>query len=237
MNVLAVVAARGGQQRVHRKNIAPLLGRPMLAYTLDHAKDAQSIHRTVVSTEAEDIAAVARELGAEVLERPAEMATPESRLDHMLRHAIRTIEDRDQWRADVVVMLYGSVPIRPPGFIDQCVEKLIQSGADSVRSVTPAGEWHPLWSVKLKPNGAIDEYLGKLNVYRRQDLPPVYYYTGACVVIRTDALMGVVDDGDDHFSYLGEDRRAVVHEPGECVEIHEPMDIEWAEFLLCRRRP
>lgn len=234
MSVLAVIAARGGQQRVHRKNIAPLLGRPMLAYTLDHAREARTISRIVVSTEAEDIAAVARDLGAEVIMRPEELSQPDSRLDHMLRHTVRTVRDRDQWYPQVVVMLYASVPIRPVGFIDQCVELLQESGADSVRSVTPAGEWHPFWSVKLGPHGIIDEYLGPMNVYRRQDLPPVYYYTGACVVIRASVLMQTDSKSADHFAYMGNDRRALPHAHDQCVEIHEPMDLQWAEFLLSR---
>lgn len=235
MNVLAVVAARGGKQRVHRKNIAPLLGKPMLAYTLDHATASTRITRTVVSTEAEDIASVASELGAEVVLRPPELSSPDSRLDHMLRHAVRTLAERDDWQADVVVMLYGSVPIRPAGFIDRCVELLVDTRADSVRSVTPAGERHPLWSVKVDADGHIEEYLGKMNVYRRQDLPPVYYYTGACVAMTAAVLMGTESQTDDHFAYLGKDSRAAIHEPDECVEIHEPIDLDWAAFLLQRK--
>ena len=236
MKVLAVIPARGGNQRVRYKNIAPLLGRPMLAYTLDHARQSRTIDRVVVSTEDATIADVARREGAEVIDRPAALATPSARLDHVLRHAVETLTDRDGWVADIVVMLYGATPIRPPEFIDRCVERLLEVGADSIRSLTPASERHPLWSVKLDEQGRIDEYLGKGNVYRRQDLPAVYYYSGACVVVRSRWLMDPdAAQGDDNFAYFGVEQCGVVHEPDECVEIHAPIDIEWAEFLLTRK--
>lgn len=233
--VLAIVPARGGSQQVANKNIAAVLGRPALAYTLDHIRAATTIDFTVVSTEDSRVAAVARELGATVIDRPAELSRPDSRLDHVLRHALvatsPTISD-----PSIVVMLYGAVPIRPQGFIDRCVRLLQDTGADSVRSLAPAQDRHPLWSVKLDHESRIDEYLGPLTIYRRQELPPVFFYTGACVAIRVQSLLRGSEGSSGNFDYLGRDQRGAVHEPHECVEIHEPIDIEWAEFLLSRRR-
>lgn len=232
MNILAVVTARGGSQRVALKNIARLMGRPMLAYTLDHLHAAELVTRTVVSTEDPRIARVARSEGAEVIARPEELATPEARLDHVLRHAVAAVEQADGWWPDIVLMLYGAVPIRPAGFIDHCVRLLEKTEADSVRSLTPAGERHPLWSVKLDDHDRIDEYQGKLSIFRRQDLPKVYYYTGACLAFRRDVLMRTPADPNDNFAYFGAHQVGAVHEPDECVEIHEPIDLLWAEFLM-----
>lgn len=231
MKVLAVIPARGGSQRVTLKNIAPVLGRPALAYTLDHARAASTITRIVVSTEDDRIARIAHELHAETILRPAEFATAEARLDHVLRHAVATIETRDQWRPDVVVMLYGAVPVRPAGFVDRCVNLLSSTGAHSVRSLSPVHDHHPLWTVRLRPDSRIEEYLGKLTIFRRQDLPPAYFYTGACLAFRTDILMAA-NDPNDNFAYFGADQVGAVHEPDECIEIHEADDIERAEWLL-----
>lgn len=218
-----------------RKNIAPILGRPALAYTLDHAGASRRVSRIVVSTEDDAIAQAARSEGAQVLLRPPELSLPDARLDHVLRHAVHSLESSDAWRAEVLVMLYGAVPVRPEGFIDRCIELLVSTGADSVRSVAPAHDRHPLWSVAVEPDHRIREYMGKLNIYRRQDLPPVYFYTGACVAVRASALLAAPADETNHFAYLGSDQRAAIHEPHECVEIHEPIDLEWAEFLLRRK--
>ena len=234
MTVLAVVPARAGSQGVPQKNIAKLLGRPMLAYTLDHLREAELVTRTVVSTEDATIAEVARSEGAQVIERPAELARGNSRLDHVLRHAVSTLGQSESWWPDIVLMLYGAVPIRPAGFIDRCVRMLVDTGADSVRSLAPAGEWHPLWSVKLDEQGHVDEYMGKMTVYRRQDLPNVYYCTGACLAFRAEVLMRQPVDPNDNFEYFGNDRRGCVHAAEECVEIHDPMDLLWAEFLMTR---
>lgn len=231
--MLAVIAARGGSQRVPSKNIALVAGRPALAYTLEHARAAQRVTRIVVSTEDARIAEVAQNEGAEVLDRPAELSQADTRLDHVVRHALATLYPANDW-PDGVVLLYAAVPIRPTGFIDHCIETFRDAGADSVRSVAPVGEKHPLWSVALDVDRRIVEPMGKLTIYRRQDLPSAYFYTGACLVLRPAIVMGRPPDPNDHFWYFGTDRRACIHEPDACVEIHEPIDIAWAEFLISR---
>lgn len=234
MEAWAIIAARGGAQQVELKNIAPVLGRPALAYTLDHARQARSLRRIIVSTEDPRIATVAREEGAEVLDRPAELSQATSRLDHVLRHAVQSLVARRP--PDAVVLLYGAVPIRPVGIIDRSIETLATTGADSVRSVCRAVEHHPLWSVRLDPEKRIIEHLGKLTIYRRQELPPACYYSGACLAVRTSTLMNADPADTDPFAWLGKDQRGETHEPDECVEIHEPRDLEWAEFLLSRSK-
>jgi len=229
-NVLAVICARGGSQHVPNKSIQPVAGQPAIAYTIREAERARTVDRYVVSTEDSEIAAAAESLGAPVIRRPEVLSTPTARLDGVLQDALEQIETADGYRPDVVVMLYGSVPIRPPGFIDRCVETLVSTGADSVRSVMPVGEHHPAWMVRL--DGDRIRAYEDTNVYRRQDLPPLYLYTGACVCMTTRVLTDAEADRNDNFYYLGTDQRAVVHEPDECVEIHNPRDIEWAEFLL-----
>lgn len=228
--MLAVIAARGGSRGVPLKNIVPVQGRPALAHTADHLRAARRIARAVVSTDDSRIAKVARAEGLEVVDRPPELATDAARLDHVLRHVV----EQEKERPFAVLLLYGAVPVRPADYLDRLVETLLHTGCDSVRSVTPAGERHPLWSVRLGDEGRIIEHHGKLNVFRRQDLPPVYFYTGAGLIVRTDTLMAARADDADNFAWLGADQRGLVHEPNECIEIHEPIDIELAEFLLAR---
>jgi len=231
--VLAVIPARGGSQHVPRKSIQPVAGRPAIAYTIDECRQSETIDRYVLSTEDAPIAAVARSLGAPVVDRPAHLSTPTARLDGVLQHAAEDVERQSGFRAQAVVMLYSSVVVRPPGFVDECVRLLLESGADSVRSVAPVYEHHPGWMVRVE-QGRIVPFM-EMNAYRRQDLPSLFLYTGACVCMTHDALFNPDADRSDNFYYFGRDQRAAVHEPDQCVEIHEWGDVAWAEFILSRR--
>lgn len=232
--VLAVVPARGGSQHVPNKSTQAIAGRPAVAYTIDECVRSETIDRYVVSTEDGRIAAVARSFDAPVIDRPPELATPTARLDGVLQHAVDEVERQSGWRPGYVVMLYSSVVLRPAGFVDECVRLLVTSGADSVRSVAPVDDHHPAWMVRVE-QGRLVPFM-EMNAYRRQDLPPLFLYTGACVCMTYEALFNPDADRGDNFYYFGHDQRAAVHEPEQCVEIHEWRDVAWAEFLLAERQ-
>ena len=228
--VLAVIPARGGSQHVPRKSTQMVAGRPAVAYAIEECERSETIDRYVVSTEDARIATVARSLGAPVIDRPARLATPTARLDGVLQHAVDDVQRQSDFLPHVVVMLYSSVVVRPKGFVDECVRLLLESGADSVRSVAPVYEHHPAWMARIE-QGQLVPFMD-MGVYRRQDLPPLFVYTGACVCMTYRALFNPDADRTDNFYYFGRDQRAAVHEPDECVEIHEWRDIAWAEFVL-----
>ena len=232
-SVLAVIPARGGSQHVPGKCTQPVAGRPAIAYSIDECRRSETIDRYVVSTEDPRIATVARALGAPVIDRPPFLATPTARLDGVLQHAVDEVLRQRDFLPHVIVMLYSSVVIRPGGFVDECVRLLLESGADSVRSVAPVHDHHPAWMTRID-RGRLVPFMD-MNVYRRQDLPPLYVYTGACVCMTHEALFNPDADRRDNFYYFGRDQRAAVHEPDACVEIHEWRDIAWAEFLLAEQ--
>lgn len=163
--ILGITPARGGSKGVPRKNVRPIHGRPLIAWTIDAARSSRLIDRYVVSTEDSEIAAVARGLGAEILDRPAELATDEAMTADVLAHALTRID------ADTVVLLQATSPVRDPGLIDRCIERFLETRPDSLAT------------------GFMCTYLpyGK-NTQRRQDLDGFFYDDGNVYVIRADAI-------------------------------------------------
>src|SRR5260370_29576016 len=109
MTILGITPARGGSKGLPKKNIRLIAGKPLLAWSIEAARDSKLLDRYVVSTESAEIANVAREHGAEVVDRPAELATDEASTMSVLQHALTQVP------ADVVVVLQATCPIRRPG--------------------------------------------------------------------------------------------------------------------------
>ncbi|HLE57406.1 MAG TPA: acylneuraminate cytidylyltransferase family protein, partial [Rhodothermia bacterium] len=142
--VLAVIPARGGSKGVPRKNLVQLCGRPLIAYTIEAGLSAKSVSRLVVSTEDEEIASVARSLGADVpFIRPATLATDAAQSLPVVQHAVQAVEEFEGAPYEVIVMLQPTTPLRTADDIDSAVTLLLESGADSVVSVVDVGGHHP----------------------------------------------------------------------------------------------
>ncbi|HUU81981.1 MAG TPA: NTP transferase domain-containing protein, partial [Phycisphaerae bacterium] len=149
MYVLAVILARAGSRGLPEKCIRPLLGRPLIDYTFDHALAAGTVDSIVLTTDSEPAQRIARGRGIRVVDRPAELASDTATVDAAARHAVRAFEASTQQTVDIVVLLYGNIPVRAEGMIDRAVRQLIESGADSVRSVAPVSKQHPDWVHRL----------------------------------------------------------------------------------------
>jgi N-acylneuraminate cytidylyltransferase len=140
VEVLALIPARSGSKGIPNKNIMELAGKPILAYSIEHAQQAKSVTRIVVSTDDPEIAQVAREYGAEVpFLRPCEIAQDKSRDIETFSHALRWLLAHEGYSPQLVVHLRPTMPLRKTGDIDRAVE-LLQAypEADSIRSVSAA---------------------------------------------------------------------------------------------------
>src|SRR5438067_1066409 len=135
MEVVALIPARGGSKAIPRKNVAPLGGRPLLAWSVDAARESRAVTRTVVSTDDEEIAAAARGLGAEVLDRPVALAADETPMRDVIEHALAELA-----RPDVLVLLQPTSPLRRARHVDEAVELLRATGADPALRVRARGE-------------------------------------------------------------------------------------------------
>jgi len=230
MKVLGVILARAGSKGLPGKCLRPLLGRPVISYTFDHALASHRLASVVFSTDCAEARAMARARSIEVIDRPAALATDKATVDDVARHAVEVWESLHQKRLDAVVLLYGNVPVRESRLIDRAIEHLERTGADSVRSVARVSKQHPDWLHRL--DGDRMHQFRPNSIYRRQDLEPLYYHDGAVAAVTRAALFGALTTPDDHQSFLGTDRRAIVQEPEDAVDIDGPLDLRLAEALL-----
>jgi len=228
--VLAVVQARGGSKSIPGKNIRSLAGHPLIAYSIAAGLAAQSVTRLIVSTDSQEIAEIARQYGAEVpFLRPPELAQDDSPDLPLFQHALRWLEDHEDYRPDVVVQLRPTSPLRPVGLIDEAVEALRACPeADCVRGVTgPNQNPYKMW--RAGADGFLQpllshEFTEPYNM-PRQHLPQVYWQTGHIDAIRYETIAVKK-------SLTGERVLPLVIERGYCVDIDAEPDWAYAESLL-----
>jgi len=174
--MLGLIPARGGSKGIPRKNIREIAGKPLIAWTIKAAKESTMLDRYVVSTEDEEIAGIAREYGAEVLKRPAELASDEASTLSVIQHAISKIP------CATVVLLQVTSPIRKPGLIDECIKGFVDHGYDSLAT------------------GFTCKYIEYTkNDLRRQDINGFFYDDGNVYVIKSE----IVKNSDTYGKNVG----------------------------------
>lgn len=134
MNFLSLIPARGGSKGIPNKNIKFLDGKPLIYYSIEVAKKAKLVNRVVVSTDSKEISAVAKKYGAEVIDRPAELASDESPTELTMIHAVVELE-KSGYKPDYIVLLQPTSPLRYLDDIDNSINKILKDKADSLLSV------------------------------------------------------------------------------------------------------
>jgi len=230
MKILAVVPARGGSKSVLRKNIALIAGKPLLAYTIEEALKVDAITDLVVSTDDEEIACVARSLGAQVpFIRPAELATDHAQSAPVLKHCLLELEARCGGRYDAVLMLQPTTPLRKAGHIIKAIDMLAANDCDSVVTVVSVGGHHPFRMKRMVENRLINFIdQGFEDMRPRQVLPLVYIRNGAVYLSRRH----VVAEQDQ---VVGVHSLGIEMDANESVNIDNHLDFKMAEILLNER--
>lgn len=231
MRVLGLIPARGGSKGVPRKNVRPLGGRPLLAYTADAALASRRLSRVALSTEDQEIAEAGRRCGLEApFLRPAELARDETPMLPVVQHALSWMAEHGDL-FDAVCLLQPTNPFRRPEDIDVCIDLLERSGADSVITVLPVpAEFNPHWVYFRSATGELRLATGEsVPLPRRQDLPSAFHREGSVYVTRTSVVL-------ERSSLYGDRVLGLPLDPAACVNIDTPGDWERAEALLARAR-
>ncbi len=183
-SVLAIIPARGGSRSVARKNLRVVGAKPLIAWTIEVAKQSRFIDRLVVSSEDPDILDAAKAYGCDApFVRPAELARDDTPGIEPILHALSVLPSFD-W----VVMLQPTSPLRTLEDIDGCIEMCVSQKQNAAVSVTVAAE-HPYWMFRMDAKGFLDPLLGDADIpFRRQELPEVLVLNGAVYVARSDWL-------------------------------------------------
>lgn len=224
-SVLAIIPARGGSKGVPRKNIRPLAGRPLIAWTVAEARESRYIDRLILSSDDEEIIRVGREAGCEApFVRPAELARDDTPGIEPVLHALEMLPGYDY-----VVLLQPTSPLRTAGDIDRCIELCRRLDAPACVSVTEPDK-SPYWMYSLAEGERMVPLLARPEGFnRRQDLPPAYVLNGAVYVAQTDWLRR-------GRSFLSPETVGCVMAKDHSLDIDTELDFLICELMLDGRR-
>ena len=235
MEVLALIPARGGSKSIPRKNIRLFAGHPLIAYSIAAGLQAERVTRVIVSTDDEEIAAIARQYGAETpFLRPAEYSQDHTADLPVFQHALHWLAEQQNYQPEIVVQLRPTSPLRRVAHIDQAVTSLMERPeADAIRTVCiPFQNPFKMW--QIAPDGFMRPLIESIapgqkirEPYNmpRQVLPEVYWQTGYVDAAWTATLM-------EKQSMTGDKILPLVIDPEDWIDIDSPDDWRRAERLL-----
>ncbi len=228
--VLVLIPARGGSKSIPRKNIRAFAGHPLIAYSIAAGLAAESVSRVLVSTDDEEIAAIARQYGAETpFLRPEELSGDNTPDLPVFEHALRWLDEQQDYRPEIIVQLRPTSPLRRVWHIDQSVYQLLERPeADAIRTVcAPFQNPFKMW--QIGPDGLMQplihtEYREAYNM-PRQLLPEVYWQTGYVDAAWRDTIL-------EKGSMTGEHILPLVIPPCDWIDIDSADDWRRAERML-----
>ncbi|MFT7303114.1 MAG: CMP-N,N'-diacetyllegionaminic acid synthase [Akkermansiaceae bacterium] len=226
MSILALIPARGGSKGLPGKNIKEFCGEPLLAWSIQAAKEALApISRIVVSSEDEEILRVAKDSGAHCpFARPSELATDTvSGLDPVL-HALDWLAENEDYHPEWLLLLQPTSPLRTAADIDAAYQLALDHDAESVLGVTEA-QSHPMWTKTIEGDGKLRDFIDQKEALGiRQELPPVFVINGAIYLIRVGALVR-------NRSFSSDETVAYRMPPERSWDIDTELDFKIAAFL------
>ena len=185
---MAVIPARGGSKRIPHKNVRELCGRPIIAYTIEAALQCGIFERVIVSTDSEEIAAVARRFGADVpFLRNASLADDHTPVSLVILDALEKL-DPGQGKYGYVAQLMPNCPLRTAADVRDSYQQFVETGADSQISVTRYGWLNPWWAMTRNDRYQLSPIFHEQMDKRSQDLPEVFCPTGAIWWAKADVL-------------------------------------------------
>jgi len=233
MTVLGVVTARAGSKGIPGKNTRLLGGKPLIAHTIDAARQSGAFDRLILSTDDERAAQIARERGCEVpFMRPTSLAADDTPHLPVMQHALAWLRDHDGYVPDWVMILLPTSPLRQPFHIVEAIELGERIGADSVVGVDalPA-HYHPMRAVTVDADGWARLCVGDAPVKRRpgrrQDMPPAWIFNGAIYLFRTALLFDPIEP-----NLYGDRVAAYRMSPPYGLNIDDPGDWDVVERAL-----
>lgn len=231
-NIICIIPARGGSKGVPRKNLREILGKPLIAYTIEAALNSGVIDRVLVSTEDAEISDVAREFGAEVIVRPIELAGDKVTLEPVIVDVLEQLEKKESYIPDLISLIQPTSPLLKSEVIKKSVLKVLNNECDScITAFTPETyEWK--WSISQEGSADSEFLLPEVPVTHRvvrQDLPKVLHENGAFYVTRTELFL-------KHGHRWGGRVGAVQMTEEDSVQIDSEFQLWFIEQILKRRK-
>jgi N-acylneuraminate cytidylyltransferase len=224
-NTIAIIPARGGSKGLPRKNIRPLAGKPLIVHTIEHALNAKSVNMVFVSTDDPEIAVISKAHGAEVVDRPKELAGDNATSESALLHTLNFVKSDRGIEPDFVVFLQCTSPVREPADIDGAIQTVVELKADSLLSVCRSHRF--IW--RDQENGFQSLNYDYRNRKMRQNLPPEYVENGSIYVFKPWVLRELDNrlGGKIAFYEMGH---------WESFEIDSLEDFEFCEWVISQKK-
>jgi CMP-N-acetylneuraminic acid synthetase len=221
--ILAIIPARGGSKRLPRKNVLNLANKPLIAWSIESAKNSKYIDKLILSSDDEEIINVAKKFGCEVpFVRPKELAQDETRSIDVVLHTLKTLKEN----YDYVILLQPTSPLRTTKDIDKAIEFYFEKEATSVIGVCEM-EHSPLWANTLDETMSMENFLDdKYNNSRSQDLPTFYRINGAFYMSTVDSIV------KNETFFVKENIFAFLMSQEHSVDIDTKLDFIVAEVVL-----
>ncbi len=223
--ILALIPARGGSKSIKNKNIIPLAGKPLIAYTIKTALSCKEIDKVVVSTDSPKIAKVARKYGAQVpFLRPKKLAQDKTPMYPVAQNAISWLENKGE-KIDTLILLQPTSPFRRTKDIKKSLELLKKPQTEAVVGICEA-EHNPYQTMTTIKNNYLIFPLFKIkkSVYYRQATPKVYRINGSLYTIKKDVIM-------KKNNFIPQKTRPLIIPPEFSIDIDNKIDLLFAEFL------
>lgn len=223
--IIALIPARGGSKGLPKKNILPLLGKPLIAWTIEQALLSKYIDKILVSTDDEKIAQISRKYGAEVpFIRPNKIATDKATGMQVVFHALKWLEKHNECY-DLIILLQPTSPLRVNKDIDKAVQLLFTKNARAIVSVCETYH-HPWWSNRLPKDLNMKSFISpEILNKRRQDLPVFYQLNGAIYLADTNYL-------HQYNGFFGPNTFAYKMPKERSIDIDLDVDFKLAALLL-----
>ncbi|MGG6263559.1 cytidylyltransferase domain-containing protein [Leptolyngbya sp. AN03gr2] len=223
MTNIAIIPARGGSKGVPRKNVRCLMNVPLIAHSILDAKESKLVDRVYVSTDDPEIAEISSKYGAEIIDRPAEIAGDTASSESALLHALTKIEQSGV-QPELIVFLQCTSPLRTGADLDRAIEQLRSEQSDSLLSVTPTHRflWEQVDGVAKSIN------YDYRNRQRRQDMNPQFMENGSIYIFKPWVLKELGNR-------LGGKISLFVMREEQSWEIDSIADFEYIEFLLTQQ--
>lgn len=220
---LALIPARGGSKGIKDKNITSLNGKPLIAYTIEAARNCPYIDDVVVTTDSSKIADVAAKYGARIpFLRPASLASDNSTTLDAILHAVTTLKSQGN-EYDYLVLLQPTSPLRTSNDITKCIDKMFEYNSDNIVSISPVND-NPVLIRQIADNGHVSKLLNQSSTVRRQDMKPYYRVNGSIYINKISDLNEKTSFNDNECGYIMDSSHS--------VDIDEYTDILYAEAVL-----
>ncbi len=223
--VLAYIPIRSGSKSIIDKNIVDLCGKPLVAWSIEAAKNSKYVDEIIISTDSQKYANICKNFGAKApFIRPEHLATDTSAEMDVCQHMLSWIEKNWKEQFDIILKLEATSPLRIAKDIDRAIEKLVKEDADTIATVTEAMT-PPVWMNTLSENKNMNNFIKKEHIKNRQELPTFYQLDGVVFAAKKSFLK-------EHKTWFAENSFATITPNKRCIDIDSQIQLELARITL-----